>query len=473
MYLPAAVSADYVFPSTAIEMEPMVGRQSFFVSPSVAEVCLSNKKEYLLMKKENTRILKGDICFSESKNNLISAPDHYLVCEDGICRGIFPRLPEKYTNLPVEDHTGKLIVPGLIDLHLHAPQYAFRGFQMDLELLDWLDSSAFPEEANYQDLAYAEKAYSLFVQDLKKSPTTRACLFASLHVPATILLMDLLEKANLEAYVGKVNMDRNCPSYLCEESDVSVQDTISWLQETTGKYSHVHPILTPRFIPACSDRLMTELAEIAKQWKLPMQSHLSENPEEIRWVKELAPQSRFYGDAYYRFGLFGGDIPTIMAHCVHCPPEEIDLIAEQGVFVAHCPQSNSNLISGAAPARLFLDRDIHIGLASDIAGGASISIFRAMADAIQVSKLRARLVDSSLKPLTLEEVFFMGTKGGGSFFGKVGSFEEGYEMDALVLDESSIPHPQTLDIRQRLERYVYLAGEDWVLHKYIKGEKLF
>ncbi len=419
-------------------------------------------------------ILKGDICYSTDKNTLITVPDGFLVWEDGLCAGVFEQLPEQYREIPVTDCTGQLVVPGLTDLHIHAPQYAFRGFKMDLELLEWLNSSAFPEEAKYEDPDYAKQAYSIFVNDMRKSATARACLFATLHLPATELLMDLLEESGLETFVGKVNMDRNCPDYLCEESaEASAAATVEWLEHISGKYVHTKPILTPRFIPACTDELMTRLAEIQKKYGLPVQSHLSENPEEIAWVQELVPSSSSYGDAYDQFGLFGGDAPTIMAHCVHCPEDEAALLKERGVYIAHCPQSNANLTSGAAPVRAFLDQGQKMGLGSDIAGGTSLSIFRAMAEAIQVSKLRARLTGDGSRPLTMEEVFFLGTKGGGSFFGKVGSFEEGYECDILVLDESRIPHPQELSLKERLERYIYLSGEDWVLHKYVKGTKLF
>ena len=186
-------------------------------------------------------------------------------------------------------------------------------------------------------------------------------------------------------------------------------------------------------------------------------------------VQELCPWSRFYGDAYDRFGLFGGDHGCIMAHCVLSGDGEIALMKERGVYVAHCPQSNTNLCSGASPVRQLLEAGLQVGLGSDIAGGASLSIFRAMTDAIHTSKLRAALLDRSLAPLTLEEAFFLGTLGGGRFFGKVGSFQEGFEADVLVLDESKIPHPQPLTLRERLERYVYLAGGDWITKKYVKG----
>lgn len=426
------------------------------------------------MNTENTRILKGDICYSTDKDTLITVENGYLVCENGISAGVFQKLPEAYMCLPVEDFTGHLIIPGLTDLHMHAPQYAFRGFKMDLELLDWLNSSAFPEEARYEDEEYARAAYSIFVNDLRKSGTTRGCFFATLHLPATEILMELLEESGLETMVGKVNMDRNCPDYLREkDAETSAALTLSWLERTAGKFRHTKPILTPRFIPACSDELMRRLADIQKSYGLPVQSHLSENPGEIAWVQELVPQSRFYGDAYDLFGLFGGDVPTIMAHCVHCPPEEMDLMEQRGIYIAHCPQSNANLTSGAAPVRAFLDRNMKVGLGSDIAGGTVLSIFRAMAESIQVSKLRARLTGDGLKPLSMQEAFFLGTKGGGSFFGNAGSFEAGYQCDALVLDESRIPHPQKLTLAERLERYIYLSGDDWILHKYVQGRKLF
>lgn len=419
-------------------------------------------------------VLKGDICWSRDAQHLNTIKDGFLVCEGGIVTGVFKNLPEKYAGLPVEDYSGKLIVPGLTDLHIHAPQYVFRGMKMDLELLEWLNTSAFPEEAKYQDTEYARRAYGIFVDDLRKSGTTRCCMFATLHLPATKVLMELLEESGQISYVGKVNMDRNSPDYLCEESaEASAEATVQWLAETGKAFSRTKPILTPRFIPSCSDELMERLAAIQKEYNLPVQSHLSENHGEISWVQELVPESRFYGDAYDRVGLFGGNVPTIMAHCVHSGEEETELMKKRGVYIAHCPQSNTNLMSGIAPVRTYLEKEIPMGLGSDVAGGAVLSIFRAMADAIQVSKLRAVLVDHNLKPLTMAEAFFLGTKGGGSFFGKVGSFDAGYECDALVLDEGKIPYPQELTIEERLERFIYLSGNDDILHKFVKGRRLF
>lgn len=424
---------------------------------------------------KHTFALKGTIFSSKGPDKTEIFPDSFLVCEEGLCAGVFPSLPGQYQGIPVRDAGNTLIIPGLTDLHVHAPQYSFRSVGMDMELLEWLGHIAFPEESKFSDQEYARKSYSIFVNDLKKSATTRASIFGTLHVPATEILMELLEETGMKAYVGKVNMDRNGPSTLQEKSaEDSAKDTISWIENVQGRFHNVKPILTPRFTPSCTDELMESLGKIQKQYHLPVQSHLSENKSEIAWVKELCPDTEFYGMAYDKFALFGGEgCPTIMAHCVHCPEEEIELMKKRGVYIAYCAQSNTNLASGIAPVRRYLDAGLHIGIGSDIAGGYSISILRAMADSLQASKLYWRLIDNSAKPLKIEEVFYMATLGGGSFFGKTGCFEPGYEFDAVILDDSNLPAPQEFTPMQRLERLIYLSDDRNIIGKYVAGVKLF
>ncbi len=432
----------------------------------------ATKKTADLLK--NHFILKGDICFSKTKEELQTEASGYVVCADGICQGVYGRIPERFRHLPVLDCSGHLIVPGLTDLHVHAPQYAFRGMGMDMELLDWLNNYTFPEETRYEDLSYAEEAYKCFTRDLFYGPNTRASIFGTRHVPATLLLMEQLEQTGLQTRVGKVNMDRNCDRPLCEQdAPSSLADTRRWL-EKAADFKNCRPILTPRFIPSCSDTLMRGLREIQTETQLPVQSHLSENLSEIEWVQSLCPESSFYGDAYQQFGLFGGEnCPTIMAHCVHSSPEEIALLKKQQVWVAHCPQSNTNLASGIAPIRTYLDQGLRIGLGSDVAAGTKGSIFQAMADAIQVSKLYWRLADTDAKPLTTPEAFWLGTVGGGSFFGNVGAFLPGFEFDALILKENRFPKAQNLTLPQRLERFLYLGEDPDILHKFAAGVQLF
>ena len=421
--------------------------------------------------RSNSFVLKGDLCDSLDSKHLRPLENGYLVCVEGLCAGTFPSLPEQYAALPLFDYTGKLVTPGLTDLHVHAPQYAFRGLGMDLELLEWLSTNAFPEEARYKALDYADKAYRAFVDALRRGPNTRACIFATLHRPATELLMDLLEDTGLVTLVGKVNMDRDCPDDLREaDAGTSLAETRRWIGETAHKYTRTGAILTPRFVPSCTDELMKGLGELAAEYKLPVQSHLSENRGEVELVHSLCPGAAFYGDAYDRVGLFNER--TIMAHCVLSGDAEIARMKANGVYVAHCPQSNTNLASGVAPARRYLDEGLHMGLGSDVAGGASLSIFRAMADAIQVSKLRWRLQDDALAPLTVPEAFWLGTAGGGAFFGKVGRFEKGYECDAVVLDDGRLAAPRPLTVEQRVERAVYLSEDRDVVGKFVRGREI-
>lgn len=418
-------------------------------------------------------IIKGDICYSKNQNELYTSSDRYLVCKDGISMGIFDEISEEYQNLEVFDFSNKLILPGLVDLHMHAPQYTYRGLGMDLELLDWLNTYTFPEESKYIDLSYAQKAYEKFVNDLKFSSTTRASVFSTLHVDSTVLLMDLLEKSGLITYVGKVNMDRNGIETLQEKSpNESELNTRKWLEKVKDRYERTFPILTPRFIPSCTDELMDKLDKIQEEYNLPVQSHLSENQGEIAWVKELCPDSTSYGDCYDRYHLFGDRSNTIMAHCVWSDDIERKLLKDRGVFIAHCPNSNLNLASGIAPIRKFFEEGQNIGLGSDVAGGIHLSIFKQMSDAIQVSKMYWRLIDEKCQPLTVEEAFYLGTLGGGKFFGKVGSFEKGFEFDAIVIDDSDYKR-EDLDIHQRLERTIYMSEPRHVIHKFVKGKEIF
>ena len=421
-----------------------------------------------------TFILKGNIIYSETSTALSVTEQGFLICCDGISQGVYSRIPEQFQSLPVIDNKDLLIIPGMTDLHIHAPQYPFRALGMDMELLKWLETHTFPEESRYADIDYAKSAYRIFTDALRKSATTRAVIFGTIHPAATRLLMELLETSGLKTYVGKVNMDQNCTDVLNEKTaDASLNATTEWLNDVAGTFRNTQPILTPRFAPTCSDALMRGLGELQRAYHLPVQSHLSENLSEIAWVNELFPWSSFYGDVYDRYGLFGRETKTVMAHCVYSCEEEIQRMKTNGVYIAHCPQSNINLASGIAPARRYLEEGIPMGLGTDMAGGANLSMFRCMADAIGASKLYWRLIDQEKKPLSMEEAFYLATAGGGSFFGKTGSFRAGYELDALVIDDSGIRTPKALTVKERLERYIYLAEEGGrLVRKYTAGKEI-
>lgn len=420
---------------------------------------------------KSTLILKGNLVFSPSPFAFEIHRASYIISEDGLVKGIFDQLPREYQNIPVRDYGDCLILPGFVDLHTHAPQFVNRGLGLDKELLSWLETYTFPEESKFTDLKYAEKVYQRVIQELWRQGTTRSVLFGTIHKEATVLLMDLLESAGLSSYVGKVNMDRNSPISLIETTEESLRTTDAWLNETKEKYRMVKPIITPRFVPSCTPTLMEGLGKLAKEYDVPVQSHLSETLREIAWVKKLHPEFPDYASIYNHFGLFGQQ-PTIMAHCIYNTDEEIALMKQNSVIVAHSPSSNNNLASGMAPVRKLLDKGLTVTLATDVSGGHFTSVAKIMALAVQVSKLNwvSLHQEKDMSPLSLPEVFYMGTKGAGSFFGKVGSFESGYEFDALVIDDSSIADFNNRTIEERLERFIYVGSELNIIDRFVAGK---
>ena len=423
---------------------------------------------------EKTFTIKGDIVWSAGPTELAAVKDGYLVVVDGLVAGVFPELPAEYADIELVDKTGLLVMPGLVDAHVHAPQYAFRGTGLDLELLDWLNTYTFPEEAKYADLDYAERAYDIFVDDLKNSETCRAIVFGTLHVPATEMLMDKLEATGLKSYVGKVNMDRNGAPGLEEDTRQSLADTEQWLADTRDRYENTKPILTPRFTPSCTDELMEGIGKLKAAQNVPLQSHLSENLSEIDWVAELCPWASCYGDTYLQTGQLAGPAKSIMAHCVYSTTNEVEILKGTGCYIALCPESNADLASGIAPVRMYFDLGMNLALGSDVAGGPHLSMFSAIAHTVSLSKLRWRCVDESLKPITIPEAIYIATVGGGSFFGKVGTFEPGFEADILVLDDSGIRSTVDLDTQHRLERFCYEANAGGrVDAKFVAGRQIF
>ena len=273
----------------------------------------------------NKKIFKGTIVFTPSKDDLQIHEDSYIIIEDGRVLDIVKELDSSYKDIEVQDYTGKLIIPGFSDLHLHAVQYPNKGLGMDRELLPWLETYTFPEEGKFSDLAYAEKVFKRFINELWSEGTLRSVVFSSIHKEGTELLMDMFIDSGLGAYVGKVNMDRNTADYLTEDTEDSIRITEELIVEYKDKSDLVKPIITPRFAPTCSDELLGGLGELAKKYNVPVQSHLNENKSEIEWVKELFPDSKNYASVYNDYKLYDGS-KTVLAHCIHCNEDEIDLL---------------------------------------------------------------------------------------------------------------------------------------------------
>ena len=420
------------------------------------------------------RIYKAHILFTKERSRFEVIENGYVAVDDGgRVTGVAANLASlDAEGAEVTDFGDRLLIPAMSDLHVHAPQYRNQGIAMDLELLPWLQTYTFPEEMKFADTGYAERMYRRFVRDLWRFGTMRASVFATSHTDSTRLLMHLFQEAGMGALVGKVAMNRNCPEGLQEPVDEMVEGYETLVAEFgTGHASSplVRPIVTPRFIPSCTPAMLQACGELAARYQLPVQSHLSENKAEIAWVQELEPESTCYGDAYDRYGLFG-QTPTVMAHCVWSEGEELALMKRRDIVVAHCPTSNFNVASGMAPVRLFLDEGVRVGLGSDISGGHDLSIFRMMVYAIQVSKMHYQ--QNHERPfLTLSEAFWIATKSAGSFFGRVGSFEPGYDFDALVIDDSDLNH-DNYSLLERLERYIYLGDDRQIVHRFCQGKEI-
>lgn len=416
------------------------------------------------------QIYKGNILFTKIKDKFEIIENGFIIVQNGKILDLYKNLPSEYKNFEVIDFSNNLIIPGMNDLHCHAPQFRNLGMAMDKELIPWLDNYTFPEEGKFKSIEYSDKVYKDFIKEVWRHGTTRIAVFATVHKESSIRLMDLFKQSGLGALVGKVNMNINCTDDLLEDTEKSISDTEYILENYYNADELVNPIITPRFIPSCNSELLKSLGDLAIKYNVPTQSHLSENLGEIDWVKQLQPESEFYGDAYNRFNLFG-QTKTLMAHCVYSCDKELELMKKNNVFAVHCPNSNLNLGSGIMPVRKFLDNDINIALGSDISGGHDLSIFKVMVNAIQCSKLLWVNSNKQVNFLTLSEAFYMSTKGGGSFFGKVGSFEKNYDFDALILDDSNL-NPESYSLIERLERFIYIGDDRNIIHRYVRGEEI-
>ena len=401
-----------------------------------------------------TQVLRGNIIQAPRLGELDIREHGYLVLEDSVVQGVYDALPQALASAPITDYGDRLIMQSFVDMHLHAPQYPMLGMGMDLPLLDWLNTYTFRTEARFADPDFARRTYRRLASDLITNGTTRVCMFSSLHTEATWILMEELERAGVTGYVGKVNMDRNAlPGILQETTEESVSETLRWLDGC--HFEHVRPILTPRFTPSCSNKLMAALGRIARDRGLYVQSHLSENRGEIAWVKELHPDCAQYWETYDKYGLWKDH--TVMAHCVHSDARECAAIRRAGVVVAHCAGSNINLCSGVSPVREMLQQGIWVTLGSDIAGGAQLPMYKVITMSIRASKIKRMETDWSEDFLTVPEGYYLGTTAGHRYFGGGEGFAVGQPLHAIVVDDGDFPESvRPLTVRERFERSLYM-----------------
>ncbi|NWV47596.1 GUAD deaminase, partial [Daphoenositta chrysoptera] len=338
----------------------------------------------------------------------------------------------------------EFFMPGLVDTHIHAPQYSFTGTRVDLPLLQWLTSYTFPTEAKYQDSGFAEEVYTRVVRRTLKNGTTTACYFATIHTDSSLLLAEITDKFGQRAFVGKVCMDMNdsVPQYKEITAD-SVQETerIQNLSLYYFQYPRVQPIITPRFGPSCTEDLLNALGDLAEAHDLHVQSHISENEEEVKLVENMFPAYQNYTELYDKNKLLTSK--TVMAHACHLSEEELKLFSLRGAAISHCPNSNFSLRSGVLNVRKVLEHNVKLGLGTDVAGGYSASMLDAIRKTMMASNsLQINKVNET--GLTLEEAFQLATLGGSQALGLddvIGNFEVGKEFDALLINTKASDSP--------------------------------
>lgn len=416
------------------------------------------------------QVIHGNFLFTKTRCGFTYRPDSFLLIKDGIINALMDRLPDEYSSLPCLDFSKNLIIPGFCDLHTHAPQFMNCGTGYDEELIPWLEKYTYPTESRFSDNDFASKAYLDFFRELWRVGTTRACVFGTLHREASEILFSQMLSSGIGGYVGKVNMDRNSIPSLSETTEESITETEAFLSHTCNKSDLVKPILTPRFVPSTSEKLMSALGSLAEKYDLPIQSHVSENRDEVEWVRQLHPDIPSFSEVYDYYGLLRNK-RTILAHAIYLEDREKALLKDKEIYLAHCPLSNNNMASGIMPLSEYMNRDMLLGLGTDVSGGHRLDMMSSISGACEASNL-LYVFEPRHRRVNLSEAFYLATKGGGSFFGKVGSFEEGYEADMLVLDPDILPHQDVGTPEQMIGRFVYSADASKIQHRFVRGREI-
>ena len=415
-------------------------------------------------------ILKGTFLHTPALGKMEVYERAWLVTEGETIAGLYRTLPPRYQGMEVTDWGDCLIIPAFCDLHIHAPQIVNRGIGYDEQLLPWLERYTFPTEARFSQQDFAQRVWKAFLNRLWERGTMRFTAFATVHKQAVWQLMELSEASGLRGLVGKVNMDRNAPDSLREDTDASLADTEELICRSRAELKKTGFILTPRFVPSTTSRLIDGLGQLAERYQLPVQSHLSENRSEVKWVAGLHPDIPTYTQVYDTFGLLSKG-RTIMAHAIHLTQEETDLLEEKEVTLAHCALSNMNLSSGVMPLRRYLKQGLRCCVASDAAGGNTADMAKTITASVQLSKLNW-LSHPEQTPLSLGEAFYLATRGGSAFFGDVGAFLPGFQFDALVLRPSELDALVERTPFERLEQFLYDGDDRDIAARYCAGTLL-
>lgn len=369
---------------------------------------------------------------------------------------------EYNSSLDTAEHNGLLatmpagcvLLPGFVDLHIHAPQWPQLGKALDVPLEVWLQRYTFPLEARYSDLAYANHVYSEMVTNLLAEGTTTAVYFATIHDPASRALAAICLEQGQRAFVGKVVMDEpsQCPEFYrdpsAEQALEESAEFVSFVRALPGNAgATVRPIITPRFIPSCTDKALNGLAKLAADTRCHIQTHCAESDWQHQYVIDRLGKTDT--DALMDFGLIGRH--TVLAHGNFLSEANLDTLREAGAGIAHCPLSNIYFSNAVFPLRRALQKSVRVGLGTDLSGGPSASIFDSARHAIHSSRLLEEGVNPNLprderrqenQRIDFREAFYLATAGGADVLDiPVGRFEAGCHFDALCVNPNASTSP--------------------------------
>ncbi len=333
--------------------------------------------------------------------------------------------------LPVTDMGDALLLPGFVDAHAHYPQTAMIA-SWGKRLIDWLNSYTFPEELRFADPAYAARIAARYFDLTLAHGTTTICAYSTVHPESVTAFFTEAQARGLRALTGKTCMDRNAPEGLTDTAQ-SAYDDSKRLLETWHGVDRLSYVITPRFSPTSTRAQLSALGALyAEHPDCLMQTHISEQTDEIAWVAELFPEARDYLDTYETAGLLG---PTgLFGHAIHLTPRETDRLAETGAAVVHCPTSNTFIGSGLFDMAGLAPR-LPVGLATDTGGGSSFSMLRTMAAAYEIAQLRG----TALHPAQLLWLATAGSAEALHLGDRIGRLAPGMEADLIALDLASTP----------------------------------
>lgn len=361
--------------------------------------------------------------------------DGVVVMERGRIAAVGPAaelLAGRAAGLPLDDHAGRLLLPGFIDTHIHFPQTRVIA-SYGTQLLDWLQRYTFPEEARYADQAHAEAAARFFLDELARNGTTTALAYGSSHPQSIDAVMGEAERRGMRLLAGKVMMDRGAPANVLDTAERGYRETTALIERWHGR-GRLEIAITPRFaITSTPEQLTAAGRLVAEHPGLVMQTHLSENLNEIATVRALYPEALDYTDVYDRFGLLGPR--AVFGHGIHLSDRELARLAETGSKIAFCPTSNLFIGSGLFDLRRVRAAGVGVTLATDVGGGTSYSMLRTAAEAYKICQLNGLNWSPS-------EAFHMMTRGNAAGLGladRVGSIAVGMEADIVALNPSATP----------------------------------